>query len=59
VASIPLLLRSFIGLLCQRWMIDGGNCGAINAMHVWQGKTKAGEENRPQGRSVHQTSHMI
>jgi hypothetical protein len=28
----PLLLRSFIGLLYQPWMIDG-DCGAISGMN--------------------------
>jgi hypothetical protein len=23
----PLLMRSFIGLFCQSWMIDGDDCG--------------------------------
>jgi hypothetical protein len=28
----PLLLRLFIGLLYQPWMIDGDDCGAISGM---------------------------
>jgi hypothetical protein len=29
----PLLLRPFIGLLYQPWMIDGDDCGAIGGMN--------------------------
>jgi hypothetical protein len=29
----PLVLRPLIDLLCQPWMIDGDNCGAINGIN--------------------------
>jgi hypothetical protein len=38
VEPSSLLLRSFIGLLCQHWMTDGDDCAAIGAMNEWQGK---------------------
>jgi hypothetical protein len=38
VEPCPLLLRPFIGLLFQLWMIDADNCGAIVAMNEWLGK---------------------
>jgi hypothetical protein len=50
-----LLLRSFIGLLYQPWMIDGDDCGAFSIMNEWQGKPKYSEET---SRSVHHRSHM-
>jgi hypothetical protein len=33
----PLLLRSFIVLLFQPWMIDDDDWGAISGMIEWQG----------------------
>jgi hypothetical protein len=47
VALNPLLLRPFIGVLYQPWMVDGDNCGAINGMNKWQGKPKYPEETCP------------
>jgi hypothetical protein len=38
-----LLLRPFIGLLYQPWMVDGDDCGAIGGMNEWQGKPKYSE----------------
>jgi hypothetical protein len=43
----PLLLRPFIGLLYQPWMIDRDDCGAISGMNEWQGKLKYWEETCP------------
>jgi hypothetical protein len=37
VEPSPLLLRLFIGLLYQSWMIDGDDCGVISHMNEWQG----------------------
>jgi hypothetical protein len=34
----PLLLRPFIGLLCQLWAIDINDYGAVSEMNEWQGK---------------------
>jgi hypothetical protein len=31
--TIPLLLQQFIGLLCQPWMIDGDDCGAVGGIN--------------------------
>jgi hypothetical protein len=36
----PLLLRPFIGLLHQSWMLEGDDCGAISGMNDGQGKPK-------------------
>jgi hypothetical protein len=44
VKPYPLLLRPFIGLLYQPWMIDGDNCDAISGMNEWHGKPKHSEE---------------
>jgi hypothetical protein len=52
----PLLLRPFIGLLYQRWMIDGDDCGAVSRMNEWQGKTDVLGGNLSQRRSVHYIS---
>jgi hypothetical protein len=38
VEPSPLVLRSFIGLLYQPWMIVGDDCGVINEMNKWHGK---------------------
>jgi hypothetical protein len=35
VEPSPLLLRPFIGLLYQSWMIDGDDCLAIGWMNEW------------------------
>jgi hypothetical protein len=43
----PLLLRPFIGLLYQHWMIDDDDCGAVGGMNEWQGKPKYWEETCP------------
>jgi hypothetical protein len=43
----PLLLRPFIGLLSQPWMIDGDDCGEISGMDEWRGKPKYSEETCP------------
>jgi hypothetical protein len=40
VEPSPLLLRPFIGLLFQPWMIHGDNCRAVTGMNEWQGKPK-------------------
>jgi hypothetical protein len=39
-----LLLRPFIGLLQQPWMIDGDHCGAISGVSEWQWKPKYPEK---------------
>jgi hypothetical protein len=33
VEPSPLLLWPFIWLLCQPWMIDGDDCGAISGVN--------------------------
>jgi hypothetical protein len=47
VEPSALLLRPFIGILYQPWMIDGDDCGAISGMNEWQGKPKYSEETWP------------
>jgi hypothetical protein len=47
VEQRSLLLRQFIGLLYQSWMIDGDDCGAVGGVNEWQGKPKYSEETRP------------
>jgi hypothetical protein len=47
VESSPLLLRLFIDLLYQPWMIDA-DCLAISGMNGWQGKQKYSEKKLPQ-----------
>jgi hypothetical protein len=42
--SSSLLLRPFIGLVYQRWTIDGDDCGAVDGMIVWHGKPKCSEK---------------
>jgi hypothetical protein len=37
---MSIILRPFIGLLYQHWMIDGDDCEAIGGMNEWQGKQK-------------------
>jgi hypothetical protein len=54
----PLLLRPFIGLLYQHWMIDGDYCGTINGMNEWQGTPKYLGENLPQCSSVYHRPYM-
>jgi hypothetical protein len=44
VEPSPLLLRPFIALLYQPWMIDGDDCGAVSGMNEWQGKPKYSEK---------------
>jgi hypothetical protein len=41
------ILRPFIGLLYQAWMIDGDDCGAISGMTAWQGKPQYSEKTCP------------
>jgi hypothetical protein len=36
----PILLRPFIGLVYQHWMLDGNGCGGNIGMSEWQGKPK-------------------
>jgi hypothetical protein len=36
VEPSPLILRQFIGLLYQPWMIDADDCGPIRAISEWQ-----------------------
>jgi hypothetical protein len=36
----PLLLKPFVGLLYQHWMLDGDNCGAISGMNKLYEKPK-------------------
>jgi hypothetical protein len=33
VETSPLTLRSFIGLSCRPWMVDGDDCVAISGMN--------------------------
>jgi hypothetical protein len=40
VEPSPLLLRPFIGLLYQSWVIDGDDSEAISGMSEWQEKSK-------------------
>jgi hypothetical protein len=47
VEPSPLLLRPFIGLLYQPWMVDGDDCGAVSGMNEWQGKQMYWEETCP------------
>jgi hypothetical protein len=47
VEPSPLLLRSFIGLLYQPWVIDGDDYGAISGMNEWQGKPNFPEKTCP------------
>jgi hypothetical protein len=47
VEPSPPLLRPFISLLYQPWMIDGDDCGTISGMNVSQGKPKYSEETCP------------
>jgi hypothetical protein len=47
VEPSPLLLRPFISLLYQLWMIDGDDCRAVSGMDEWQGKLKYWEETCP------------
>jgi hypothetical protein len=47
VEPSPLLLRPFIGLLHQPWMVDADDYGAIGGMNEWQGKPMYSEETFP------------
>jgi hypothetical protein len=38
VEPSPILLRPFIGLLYQPWVICDDDCGAVDGMNDWQGK---------------------
>jgi hypothetical protein len=43
-----LLLRPFVGVLYQPWMMtDGDDCGVISGMNEWQGKQKYSVETCP------------
>jgi hypothetical protein len=43
----PLLLRPFVGLLYDPWLIVGDDTSAISGMNEWQGKSKYSEEACP------------
>jgi hypothetical protein len=47
VEPSSLLLRPFVGLLYQPWMIDGDDFGANSGRNEWQGKPKFPEKTRP------------
>jgi hypothetical protein len=47
VEPSPLLLRQFIGLLYQRWVIDGDDCETVSGRNEWQEKLKYSEETCP------------
>jgi hypothetical protein len=40
VEASPLLLRPFIGILYQLWIIDGDDSAVICGVNDWQGKLK-------------------
>jgi hypothetical protein len=42
--SSPLLLRPFIELLYESWMIHDYDCGTISGMNEWQGKPKCSKQ---------------
>jgi hypothetical protein len=44
VEQSPLLLRPFIGLLYQPWMVDGDGCVAVSGRNEWRGKSKYSEK---------------
>jgi hypothetical protein len=44
VEPSTLLLRPFIDLLYQPWMVDGGQFGAIGEINEWQRKPKYSEK---------------
>jgi hypothetical protein len=44
VEPSALLLRPFIGLLYQPWLIYSDDYGAIGGMNEWQGKPKCSEK---------------
>jgi hypothetical protein len=54
-----LLLRPFIGLLYQPWMIDGDDCGAISGMNEWQGKPKHSKKPAPVQLCPQQIPHAL
>jgi hypothetical protein len=47
VEPSPLILRPFIGLFYQPWVMDGDDCAAISGMNEWQEKPKYSEETCP------------
>jgi hypothetical protein len=47
VRPSPLLLRQFIRVLYQHWMIDGDGSGAISGTNDWLGKQRNSEETCP------------
>jgi hypothetical protein len=55
VEPSPLLLRPFVGILHQPWMIDGDDCGVISGVNQWQGNPKYSEDTCPMPRCPPQT----
>jgi hypothetical protein len=53
----PLGTSATTGLLYQRQMMDGGNCGAIGGMKIGKGTEVLGE-NLPECHLVHHKSYM-
>jgi hypothetical protein len=47
VEPSSLLLRQFIDLLYQPWMIDSDDCGSVRGMNEWHLKSKHWEKTRP------------
>jgi hypothetical protein len=47
VEPSPLLLRPFIDLLYQPWMIDGDDCGTNSGIVEWQEKPEYSEKTFP------------
>jgi hypothetical protein len=47
VEPSPLLLRLFIGLWYQPYMIRDDDCGAVSGMNEWQRKWKYSEKDYP------------
>jgi hypothetical protein len=58
VEPSPLLLRTFIGLFYQHWMIDVNDYRAISGMNELAEETEVMGDNLPQRRSVHHRSPM-
>jgi hypothetical protein len=50
--------RPLFGLLCQPWMVDDDECGAVSGMRIGRGNRSIGE-NLPQCHFVQHKSHMI
>jgi hypothetical protein len=44
VEPSPFLLRPFIGLMYQPWMLGGDECGGNSGLNEWQWKQKFSEE---------------